>query len=349
MAKKPVEVQSITAQEMRTLAIQAKVNVPIEQTWVWAEFEETFPDRDLVGFFSVTVEGQPIAIFGMTHYHYHGFEFLWIKHGPVWLRPEDEELERGAVYAIVRWIKKHRPRTAFVRMHLRYPYPGARPPMQITTYDRTVIVSLADNEDDLMTGFKRRARTKVRGVLRKTPLAIEEETEAAIADMSPYYAIMAETADRQGFTPWSREVYENLLRTLKRPHARLYAARVDGEVVGFAIFTLSGSEAVYYYAAANDLGRQNEASIQILYRGLVDLGKEGFETMDLMGVGSDLAPSLNVLTAFKSGFSQEICEVSPAYDIPVNKTLFKALEMLRGGKSKVDTLKSKLNRSEKDD
>lgn len=349
MAFSEVVISPIGAQEMRTQAVAAGINVPIEQTWVWAEFEETFPDRHLVGFFSVAVDGSPVAILSLTRYRYHGFDFLWCKHGPVWLVPESSELEQATVKALVEWIKKNSHGTAFLRLHLRFPGPDVHPPMQITTYDRTVIVTLEDNEPDLMLGFKKRTRTKIRGVLKKTPLPCKDETEEAIEDFSPYYEVMAETASRQGFTPWGKSVYQNMLGTLKREHARLYAARVDGEVVGFAIFTLSGTEAVYYYAAANAEGREHEVSIQLLYTACIDLGEEGFKTMDLMGVGSDLAPSLNALTPFKSGFAQEIAEVAPAYDVPVNKTAYKALEILKDGKSKLDTLKEKILQREKAD
>ena len=349
MTLSQVAISPIAAQEMRTRAVTAHVNVPIEQTWVWAEFEETFPDRHLVGFFSVEVDGIPAAIFSLTRYRYHGFDFLWCKHGPVWLVDQSEELENATVEAMIKWIKKAAKGTAFLRLHLRFPGPSAHPPMQITTYDRTVFVSLKDNADDLMLGFKKRARTKVRGAIKKTPVDCADETELALEDFTEYYEIMAETAARQGFTPWSKSVYQNMLRTLKRDHGRLYAGRVDGRVVGFAIFTLSGTEAVYYYAAANAEGREHEVSIQVLYAALVDLGAEGYKTMDLMGVGSDLAPSLNALTAFKSGFAQEISEVAPAYDIPVNRTAYRTLEVLKDGKTKLNTLKSRISQREKAD
>lgn len=344
-----VAISPIGAQEMRTQAVNAGINVPIEQTWVWAEFEQTFPDRHLVGFFSVAFDGVPVAVLALTRYRYHGFDFLWCKHGPVWLVDQSEELEQATVRALIDWVKKTAWGTAFLRLHLRFPGPDAHSPMQITTYDRTVFVDLSDNADDLMLGFKKRARTKVRGAIKKTPVDCGDETELATEDFTPYYEVMAETAARQGFTPWSKSVYQNMLRTLKREHGRLYAARVDGRVVGFAIFTLSGTEAVYYYAAANAEGRDHEASIQVLYSALVDLGAEGFKTMDLMGVGSDLAPSLNALTSFKSGFAQEISEVSPAYDVPVNRTAYRALEVLKDGKSKLDTLRAKISQREKAD
>lgn len=333
MALAQVGIRSISAQEMREAAIAAEVNVPIEQTWVWADFEETFPDRHLLGFFQVSLADQPVAILGLTSYRYHGFEFVWCKHGPVWLADDEPDLEQATVEALVRWIRKKRPRTAFLRLHLRYPGEDAHPPMQITTYDRTVIVHLAEDEEVLMAGFKPRTRQDIRRAGRKSPVDCQDETEAAAQDFGPYFEIMAETADRQGFTPWSQEVYENLLRSLRYEHSRLYAARLDGRLLAFTIFTLSGSEAVYYYAAANAEGRNNRATVQLLYFALATLGKEGYTTADLMGIGSDLAPSLNTLTAFKSGFSQDITEVPPAYDVPVSKVRYAALEGLRRGKA----------------
>ncbi|WP_099331959.1 lipid II:glycine glycyltransferase FemX [Actinomyces minihominis] len=349
MTTSQVVIRPTTAQEMRDHAVAAQVNVPIEQTWVWAEFEETFPDRQLVGFFSIAFNGEVVAILGMTEYRYHGFNFLWCKHGPTWLVDPTEELERAALQALIKWIKRNNRGVAFLRLHLEFPGPDAFPPMQITTYDQTVVVRLSEDEDELMAGFKKRARTKVRGVIRKTPVDLADETDQAAEDFSPYFEIMAETADRQGFTPWPPSVYENMLRTLKREHSRLYAARVDGELVAFAIFTLSGQEAVYYYAAATENGRAHEASIQVLHHAFKELGAEGLTTMDLMGVGSELAPSLHTLTPFKSGFAPDITQVPPAFDVPVNRARFRMLELLREGKSKLDTLKDRVSEREKGD
>ena len=333
-----VKVRPITGQEMRDTAVEAQVVVPVEQTWVWAEFEETFPDRDLIGFFEITADGEPVAVLGLTAYDYHGFKFVWCKNGPVWLVPEDAALEKKAVRALVRWIKRRQPSTAFLRMHLRFPLADAKPPMQITPYDRTVIVDLADTEDDLMAGYKRRMRTQIRGARRKTPVELADESLAGAEDFGPYYKIMEETAERQDFTIWPQEVYEHLLRSLGEEYSRLYVARVDGEVAALAIFTMAGRRAAYYYAAANEAGRDNRAPVQLLHYALLELGKEGNTSADLMGVGSELAPSLNPMTALKSGFAAEITTISPAYDVPVNKLRYKALELLRDAKTTVTSL-----------
>lgn len=344
MVKTQVSIASITAQEMRDTAIAAGVNVPIEQTWVWAEFEETFPDRHLLGFFEICRAGEPVALLALTRYRYHGFEFLWCKHGPVWLVEQSAELEQVSVRALVAWARKKRPLTAFLRLHLRFPGPDARPPMQITTYDRTVIVALSEDEPELMAGFKPRTRQDIRRAGRKYPVDLADETALGVEDFTPYHEIMAETADRQGFTPWSAAVYENLLRSLKYEHSRLYAARVDGRLVAFTIFTISGSEVVYYYAAANEEGRERRAPAQLLYFALSQLGVEGYKTADLMGIGSDLAPSLNALNSFKTGFAKEITEVEPAYDIPVSKSRYRALEALRAVGSALRSVRARFGR-----
>lgn len=332
MAQSQVGIRSISAQEMRDTAIANTVNVPIEQTWAWAEFEETFPDRQLLGFFEISVDGSPVAILGLTSFRYHGFEFLWCKHGPVWLVDQSATLEHAAVESLVKWARKKRPRCTFIRLHLRYPGPEARPPMQITTYDRTVVVTLSEDEDELMSGFKPRTRQDIRRAGRKSPVELADETAQGAEDFAPYQQIMAETADRQGFTPWSKEIYENLLRSLKYEHARLYAARVEGQLVAFTIFTIAGSEVVYYYAAANEEGRKFRAPVQLLYFALSTLGKEGYRNADLMGIGSDLAPSLNALNSFKTGFAKTVAEVAPAYDVPVSKVRYRTLEALRQAK-----------------
>lgn len=315
----------IQAQQMRERAVEAHVNVPIEQTWVWYEFEETFPGRELIGFFEVVVDGEPVALIALQRVEYHGFHFLWAKHGPVWLVPVNVELEKRVVEMLVAWAKKNAPLAPFIRLHLTEPVCGAQPPVQMITYDKTVVMETGGDAEQVMADFKKRTRTRLRQYLRRSPVEVRDETAAAVEDFGEFYQIMASTASRQGFNAWGPEVYQSMLRELGTEHARLLSASVDGERVAWAIFTLSGTGAEYLYAACTDRGREVGAPPQILLQAAVSLGEEGIEEMDLMGIGSELSPSLSHLNPFKTGFAKEETQVAPAWDVPVNKAAYKAL------------------------
>lgn len=334
-------IRNITAQEMRDLAFGDGITVPIEQTWAWYEFEDSFPDRELVGFFSVIQEGEPVAVLALMKTAYHGFDFLWSKNGPVWLVERTPERERWLVDLLVRWIKARSPRVAFVRLHLLYPGSNAHTPVQMISHDRTVVVKLDPDPEKILAGFTKKGRSSVRRSIRRAPVEVTDETAQATADFSPYFVLMEETGDRQGFSHWDKDVYESMLRGLTEDHARVFAARRDGRLVGWSVVTIAGPSAGYYYAASNEEGRECRAPEQLVFAAASILGSEGLKELDLVGIGSDRAPSLDGLTAFKTKFAAEVTEVAPAYDVPVNKTLYRLLLALRQGKHRLTALRSR--------
>lgn len=337
-------VRPIQAQQMRERAVAAHVNVPIEQTWVWYEFEETFPGRTLIGFFEIVVEGEPVALVALQRVEYHGFHFLWAKHGPVWLVPVDVELEKRVVETLVAWAKKNARMTPFIRLHLSEPVCGAQPPVQMITYDRTVVLDVTGTPEDVLSRFSAKGRTNVRRSIRRNPVSVTDETEQASADFGPYYRMLAETADRQGFNAWDADVYQNMVRELGPEHVRVFAARDEGgQLCGVSIVTVSGTDSAYYYAATNDLGRSLRAPEQLVFGAASIVGKDGVETLDLMGIGSELSPSLDSLTSFKMKFVKEATEVAPAWDVPVNKAAYRALIGAREGARALRRLTAKLS------
>ena len=341
-------VRNITAQEMRDLAFGAGITVPIEQTWTWYDFEDSFSDRELVGFYSVLEEGEPVAVLALMKTDYHGFDFLWSKNGPVWLVEPTEKRERWLVDLLVRWIKDRSSRIAFVRLHLLYPGKNAHDPVQIISHDRTVVVQLDPDPEKILAGFSKKGRASVRRSIRRDPVEIVDETTQATADFAPYFELMEETGDRQGFTHWDKDVYEGMLRGLTEDHARVFAARREGRLVGWSVVTIAGPSASYYYAASNKEGRECRAPEQLVSGAASRLGAQGIKTLDLVGIGSDRAPSLRGLTPFKTKFAAEVTEVAPAYDIPVNKALYRVLMSLRHGKKRIEGLTSRLQRAKED-
>ncbi len=325
-------IRPIGAGDMRDLAEEAGVNVAIEQTRVWYDFEETFPDRNLVGFFGLYADDQPIAAIALQSVKYHGTEFLWAKHGPVWFVEPTEDLEPQVAGVIVDWIRHRAPMAAFVRMHLEYPPESARPPVQMVTYDRTVVIDLDGGSEKILSRFSSKGRTNVRRSIRRNPVQVIDETALAMEDFGPYYLVMEETAQRQGFNAWGQDVYKNMINALGAEHVRIFAARSEeGELCGWSLVTISGTEAVYYYAASNALGRSLRSPEQLVFGSAVALGEEGLLQLDLMGIGSELTPSLDSLTSFKMKFTKEEAEVTPAWDLPVNKVVYFALITMRSG------------------
>lgn len=121
------------------------------------------------------------------------------------------------------------------------------------------------------------------------------------------------------------EDYLDMIGALGAEHCRVFAARIDGQVVAWSIVTVEGSYAVRYYAAM-----RIHATDRLLYAECCMLGSQGITDYDLMGIGSDFAPSLKGLNAFKTKFTETITPVAPARDVPLKKVFYKTLQAVQG-------------------
>lgn len=100
--------------------------------------------------------------------------------------------------------------------------------------------------------------------------------------------------------------------------------------VVWSIVTVEGSYAVRYYAAMCDAAMRIHVTDRLLYAECCMLGSQGITDYDLMGIGSDFAPSLKGLNAFKTKFTETITPVAPARDVPLKKVFYKTLQAVQG-------------------
>lgn len=314
----------VSAEEFTTLA--AGHVVPIEQSPAWDRYDDLTAGRRPWQRLVFHHDGRVAAVISLTWHAGRGFQYLWAKQGPVWLTETTPELEAELRRLLVGGIRRVAPRVAFVRLHAWHAAGDLRPLLQGVTYDATVKLRIAGrSDDDLLAGMKKRGRRDLRKGLREQPVDVTDETAAAGADFGPYYEVLAETAERDGFGIHPIGVYTDMLAALAPAHARVYAARHDGELQAWALITLHDGEAKVYYAAGTAAGRAHDASTQLYWETIRRLRDEGVRTWDLMGIGSERFPALNSLTTMKMKFSETPAAVAPAWDVPVRPRYYQGL------------------------
>lgn len=302
----------------------ADVDLPVEQSLAWDAYDRAVPGRRPWKRFAFLVDDEPAAVVALSEYLGRGFHYLWAKHGPVWLTEPTPELERALRERLVTGVRAVDPRLVFVRLHAAHRLEDLHPLLQSVTYDRTVVVELDGRTDDeLLAGMKKRGRRDLRKGLREQPVDCAEET--GTADFTPFYDVLRETAERDGFGVHPMTVYTTMLDALGPQHARLFVGRHDGEVQAWVIVTVHDGLATAYYAASTAAGRVHDAPTQLYWHIIRTLRDEGARRFDFMGIGSELAPSLEALTTMKTKFNPEPTEVAPAWDVPVRPWTYTAL------------------------
>ena len=321
-------IRELTKDEFTSLVEQEDILVPIEQTMVWASYQQTVEGRSFWGCLAIERDKEDVAYVSFIDYETHGYHYLRAHHGPMWLQPPTQEQEREAMQALVSYVRSHDRKVAFMRLAVDHELDLTRPTLSSIPYDTTVHVNVTGGDEAILANMKARGRRDVRKALREAPITCADETQQALDSFDEYYAIMVETAERDGFSPAPQSDYEDMVRILGPEHCRVFAGRMeDGRLATWSICTKSGALGTYYYAASSAEARRGNVTDKLFYFACCELGRLGCEVFDLMGIGSDFSPALNGLNTFKTKFAADVTHVAPDRDVPVKGAFYTTLTM----------------------
>lgn len=331
-----MDVEKVTFAKARNLLHMNEIHIPIEQSAYWARFQNTIDGREEWAVLCVRDDaGTPLATANFIRWKTHGFSFLRSQHGPVFITDMDERKKADIVEEICRFVKKQDHNAVFLRLNVS---PDLLPgktfyPLSGVPYDATVVVDVREGSDAILSRMKQRGRRDVRKALREAPVVCADETEQGTSSFEPYYSLMEETGDRDGFSPAPLRDYENMIRILGADHCRLYAARdkESGKLVSWSIYTINDRIGVRYYAASSSDYRSVSRNFTdaLVYYEFCELGKLGCDYVDMMGIGSDFSPSLMGLNEFKTKFTKEIITLPPDEDVVLHPYIYNLLKTIK--------------------
>ncbi len=325
-----MELVELTYDRMEAEVAALGLSLPLEQTGVWASFEDTIEGRAPWGVFRVEEGAEPKAFVALIDYATHGYHYLRAPHGPVWLSEPSAEEERAFLLALKKLVHERDHRQVFVRLAVLSDDTSCEPVLSTLPYNQTVIMDLNVDEDIMLQGLKSRGRRDVRKAQRESPAVYADETERATVSFAEYYEVMQETAERDDFVCAPQESYEKMIRVLSPAHCRVYAGRVDGQVVTWTIATLNGTRATRYYGASRaGIPKRSLITDGLIFFESGELARLGATTYDMMGIGNDFAPSLKGLNTFKTKYSQKVVDVAPDRDLPIEALTYGSLAAAR--------------------
>lgn len=323
-----ITIERVSPQTMEREADANGIELPIEQTSVWADFQAGVEGRTPWGCLIIRDGNAIVAVVSLIDMETHGYHYLRAMHGPVWKSKPDKRLEQAVVAELVDFVRTHDKHVAFLRIDT-WSDEGTYPVLSTVPYNETVVLDITGGDEEVLARMKRRGRRDVRKALRESPATCADETEIATKDFADYYAVMVETARRDGFTPAPMSDYTDMIKALGPEHCRVFGARIDGKVVAWTIVTLQGKTGVYYYASMLTSVKRQHVPDKLLYTVACALGQMGYEKLDLMGIGNDFAPSLKSLNEFKTKFADDTTTIAAGRDIPIKKLFYRSLRMLQ--------------------
>ncbi|MDN4480478.1 lipid II:glycine glycyltransferase FemX [Demequina muriae] len=334
--RRPMRVEQVSDDRFLELASGSGEPVPIEQSPAWDPYDEAVSERAFWRRLAVLDGDEPVAVIALTEYTGRGFRYLWAKHGPVWIGEQTPEAERALRDALRAYIGAEAPHIVFVRLHARHPASDLHELLQTVTYDRTVVIDLTPEEDDIFASFAKRRRTGIRKALRDENFDLTDESGLSREAFGELYAIYEETAERDDFGIYEADTYYAMVAALGE-HARVFVARrtdsgtddapaEPGRAVAWVIVTTYDGKATSYYAGANHEARGTNAVMLLRWHVMRVLKAEGVTQYDLMGVDSARAPQLKSVGDFKRQFADET-EVDGAWDVAVKPLRYRALTL----------------------
>lgn len=334
------EAKKLTWEDWNRIVDEEGLVLPIEQTEVWANYQNTVDGRTFWGCLSLEGDGKTRALLSLFDYETHGYHYLRSHHAPMWLGQPTPAEEQEALQALVAYVRKHDSQQVFMRIAVDGELDMTRPVLSSIPYDTTVVIDLTGGDDEILTRMKPRGRRDVRKALREAPATCADETDLALNSFAEYYQIMVETAQRDGFSPAPQEEYEKMLRMLGPEHCRVFAGRLeDGSVCTWSICTVSGVHGTRYYAASRNDTMRLHVTDKLVYFECCELAKLGCTEYDLMAIGSDFSPTLKGLNEFKTKFSKEVTHVAPDRDVPIKGAFYQSLRLAKAAKQQVGKLR----------
>jgi vancomycin resistance protein VanK len=184
-------------------------------------------------------------------------------------------------------------------------------------------------EDDVLAGMNQLWR---RNIKKAAKAGVEVSVGSTPEDLGAFHALYAHTAERDHFTPRPLGYFETMFAALSQEdpdRIRLYLAHHEGDLVAATIWIRVGTHAWYSYGASSSEKRDVRGSNAVQWQMIRDSIAAGAAIYDLRGITDTLTsddPHVGLIQ-FKVGTGGEAVEYAGEWDLPLNRSIYKAFEL----------------------
>jgi lipid II:glycine glycyltransferase (peptidoglycan interpeptide bridge formation enzyme) len=177
--------------------------------------------------------------------------------------------------------------------------------------------------------------------------------EATRDDIPTFYAILQDTARRDGFVVRGRSYFEKMWDELQ-PYGmlKMFMADFEGSPIAGILLTCMGERVIYTYGASSNEHRNVMPNHLIQWTAIRWAAESGYRIYDFRGVsplrdGKVAEEHIAGLNRFKEGFGARYVEYAGEFDLPLRFAWYgvwrttsplamKARKALRGGAGEAD-------------
>jgi lipid II:glycine glycyltransferase (peptidoglycan interpeptide bridge formation enzyme) len=188
----------------------------------------------------------------------------------------------------------------------------------------TFVLDMRPGENDLLRLMHHKTRYNIR-VAQRHGVVVAEETDPK--GFEEYLALMTETTSRQKFFAHNEHYHRTMWKHMSQEGAaKLFTARVKGELAAAWVIFLFGDTIYYPYGASSRKHRESMAPNLLLWE-IVRWGKQhGYAFFDLWGaLGPNPDPNdpWYGFHRFKEGYRPTLVSSAGSFDLVLRPTLYK--------------------------
>lgn len=175
----------------------------------------------------------------------------------------------------------------------------------------TGLIDLQPTADEVLAGFQSSMRRNVRTASRR---GLTVRTGQSDQDWRQFYALLTETAERDGFGIHTWPYFASLRDVLETSSmATLFLAEHGGKPLGGLLLTVYGATATYLFGASASDARDLRVGHGLQWHALCWAKDHGCKTYDLWGMPAATQDSdpLTGVYRFKRGFNPSIIHYAP--------------------------------------
>lgn len=185
-------------------------------------------------------------------------------------------------------------------------------------------LDIKKDEKTLLAGMHKKTRYNIR-LAKRRGVEVQTITDNLPDYFEAFYALLKETADRDGFGIHRREYYRAIFKQAQEnENGVLFIASHEEDVLGM-IFTIRYDERLVYLLGATGSKKRKYKASNLLHYTAIMYGKQcNIPTYNFGGVAiktQDILKTLHGVTDFKTSFGGTVLTFSPFYDI-VEKPLW---------------------------
>ena len=189
-------------------------------------------------------------------------------------------------------------------------------PMHLSA-ELTSQLQLDRSEEDLLANMRQQTRYEIR---RAQKIGIEVIATKDRAELHDFYKLQLETAQRQGFVPFSEKFLTTQFAVFAQADsALLYTASYEGNVLAQAFVIFYGEEAAYHYGVSTLDGRKYPGAYLIQWEAIREAKRRNMSRYNFWGVAphGETQHRFHGVSVFKRGFGGEDVEYLHAQDLVI--------------------------------